>query len=310
MRVSAKNVPKLVEGRCEVKSTALVLSNTMRGCFKRCPKQYEYKYVRHLAPMVAPPALQLGSIVHEALAALYDPKQDLTPEERAEHAMAAFDSAVKKAAVEMSINGGSEERFQKDTAMGKQMLKHYIEEVWPNDDFKVVAVEQRFDVRINNPETGKPSHSRFIGYIDGIVERHGNLYILEHKTAQAISTDHLVLDSQLTDYCWAMRELGTPVVGVYYNILRKVNPYSAQSKPPYHYREPVFRSEAELDERGAELYEEAKAIRQMGHFYRNPTKDCSWDCSYRQMCIAELGGGDGSSLIGSVYKVNERKGRG
>jgi len=291
--------------------TAMRVSNSMRGTFKRCPKRFEYAYIQGLRPTATPNALALGGVMHEALAELYDPTEP-SMDARIERAFAVYDNAIEREAV----TAADSDRFQKESAMGRQMLKFFVEDVMPHDDFKVLATELRVDLRLLNPETGKPTHTRFIGFIDALIERKdtGAVYAREFKTAADLRVDHLILDDQVTDYLWALRQDGIPVVGVMYDILRKVDPYSARSKPPYNYREYIYRSDREIEERGRELMAEVEAIRAMksrAFYYRNPTRDCVWDCSYRSLCIAELGGGDGSSLIGTTYEVDEdHKGRG
>lgn len=270
----------------------------MRGTFKRCPKRFEYAYIRGLRPTATPNALALGEVMHEALATLYDP-DEIDQLQRVENAHALYDAAIEREAQ----TAADSERFQKEATMGKQMLSYYIDEIMPTDDFTVLETERKVRLRLINPATGKPTHTQFIGYVDAIVKRKdtGAVYAREFKTAGDLRVDHLILDDQVTDYLWALRQDGVPVVGVMYDILRKIDPYSSRSKPPYNYREYIYRSDAEIDERGRELLAEVEAIRAMrsrGFYYRNPTRDCSWDCPFRSLCIAELGNGDGSSLIG------------
>ena len=282
------------------------VSNSRLACFKRCPRKYEYRYVDNFTANEKTPALMLGTLVHSALEQFYSStSRDMGMEARAAAAMAEYDNKVSAAADEVLSCGGDSERFDKDSFMGRQMLKHYFEEVAPNDDFTPVASEIRVDTRIPNP-SGKFSWCRFIGYVDAIVEREGRLYILEHKTAKNLDVKHLITDTQVTQYIWALRQMGYDVCGVYYNILRKCDPYSKRTKAPYHYREAVYRNDREIEECGRQLYYQYMAMRHAGKYgyYTNPTRDCSWDCEYRPMCIAEMEGRMGHDELVELADVH------
>lgn len=57
-------------------------------------------------------------------------------------------------------------------------------------------------------------------------------------------------------------------------------------------RVPLIRTDAEIDQIGSELYSVAREIGNSGAAYRNPTKDCAWDCQFRELCIMESKGLD------------------
>jgi hypothetical protein len=63
-------------------------------------------------------------------------------------------------------------------------------------------------------------------------------------------------------------------------------------KPDFYERQFSYRNPSELEQVGRELYEVSKAIRE-GRIYRtaSPTQ-CSWDCSYKDLCTLEMKGGD------------------
>lgn len=91
------------------------------------------------------------------------------------------------------------------------------------DDVTYHAVEQKFDLQTRGG-------TRVIGFFDGIVERDGQLYIMEHKTTnQDISKpdapywQRLAMDRQITLYLWAAKQLGLDVSGVMYDVIRKPN---------------------------------------------------------------------------------------
>ncbi len=91
--------------------------------------------------------------------------------------------------------------------------------------FEVVEVEKEFVGEIRNPDTGRQSQTfRIAGKVDGIVRCHDGLYLLEHKTVSTFDAsylDKLWTDTQIALYCYYLRELGYPIVGVIYNVLLK-----------------------------------------------------------------------------------------
>jgi hypothetical protein len=92
-------------------------------------------------------------------------------------------------------------------------------------DRPVVEIEKEFVGEIRNPDTGRQSQTfRIAGKVDGIVRCHDGLYLLEHKTASTVDAsylDKLWTDTQIALYCYYLRELGYPIVGVIYNVLLK-----------------------------------------------------------------------------------------
>jgi hypothetical protein len=96
---------------------------------------------------------------------------------------------------------------------------------YETEEFEIVEVEKEFIGEIRNPDTGRLSQTfRMAGKVDAIVRCHDGLYLLEHKTASTVDAnylDKLWTDTQIALYCYYLRELGYPIVGVIYNVLLK-----------------------------------------------------------------------------------------
>jgi len=77
-----------------------------------------------------------------------------------------------------------------------------------------------------------------------------------------------------------------------------------RNKPDGFYRrEAVARTKYELEHFAENLVPEAKAMNSKNTpLYPSPTRDCSWDCQYRDLCLCETTGGDLDSLIESLYE--------
>lgn len=81
-------------------------------------------------------------------------------------------------------------------------------------------------------------------------------------------------------------------------------------------REPVVRSRKERNQQIVRIQNEATAMQMMRSgeipLYKNPTKDCSWDCNFFNACILHEQGGDFDEFLHSAYRrqdpyANHRK---
>jgi len=246
-----------------------------------------------LEPKVPSRKLHLGTLVHEALAYYYTPRK--TPNK--EEALIFYNQRAQEELIRLQLPQEMYQEFEKDKELGYNMLKYYFEEFAPaNDDFKVLSIEQEVSARIKTPKNTS-SHILFGGRVDGIIQHRGQNLIFEHKTAASLDTNNLILDEQMSAYMWVCNQMGYQIDGILYNIIRKVNPYSPRSKPPYVYREIIYRNHLELENQGRQLYQEAQDIRSCKNFYRNPSRDCNWKCAYRNLCMAEIDGSDIQYLV-------------
>lgn len=73
-------------------------------------------------------------------------------------------------------------------------------------------------------------------------------------------------------------------------------------------RERVRRNQYEIKSQGERIYHELlDMIRPDLVLYPNPTKDCSWDCDFRSVCMAMEDGSDPEYLLSSLFKRREGK---
>ncbi|MGL4998094.1 MAG: PD-(D/E)XK nuclease family protein, partial [Cetobacterium sp.] len=89
-------------------------------------------------------------------------------------------------------------------------------------DIEVLDYELDFEIPI------KGLTEPFRGYIDGLAIWRDQQWLLEFKTARSIDVDHVSVDSQVTAYLWACRELGLAEPE---GILYFVNQKSLEKKP-------------------------------------------------------------------------------
>jgi RecB family exonuclease len=190
-----------------------VLTYSALNTFRNCPRKYKNRYLDNLRPRERAEALSFGSVIHTAIELWY---RSSDAESRLRDVLAYIDDAFENRVVD------SNQMVQWHLATA--MIRGYAER-YATEEFEVVEVEKEFVGEIRNPDTGRQSQTfRIAGKVDGIVRCHDGLYLLEHKTASNVDAsylDKLWTDTQIALYCYYLRELGYPIVGVVYNVLLK-----------------------------------------------------------------------------------------
>lgn len=244
--------------------------------FLRCNFQYYLSYVLELDPWSSK-GQHRGSAGHKALEVYYGGSRD-----GIEALQAAWD-----------LYSQAESIDQKDWDLLEIILKRYFEWASQNDDFEVVKTEYKFDLDIEG--------FHFTGFIDGIVQdKYGQIWLLEHKFNKRVSTNHLDLDPQVSTYMLASILDGVEPTGVFYNIIRVSDGPTAKKEPVVRKR--IFRSVEGLNHFVDELVLQMKQAQKFEQnpepqLYRNLTADCSWQCSYLDICRELNESGDANYLI-------------
>lgn len=180
---------------------------------RNCQKKYELRYREHLCPREKAESLAFGSVIHRALELWHGRADD------GNRLLAVLD--LIDAAYPNRVGDPSKKQ---SWHLAKAMMVGYAAR-YPEEPFEVVAIEKEFEAPIVNPETGAESRTfRMAGKVDGIIRMEDGLYLLEHKTAGALTRDYLErlwTDTQIAAYAHYLRETGYPIVGVIYNVLLK-----------------------------------------------------------------------------------------
>ena len=194
-------------------SEKTLLTYSALNTFRNCPRKYKNRYLDNLRPRERAEALSFGSVIHTAIELWY---RSSNTESRLRDVLAYIDDAFENRSVDANL--------MVQWHLATAMIRGYAER-YATEDFEVVEVEKEFVGEIRNPDTGRQSQTfRIAGKVDGIVRCHDGLYLLEHKTASTVDAsylDKLWTDTQIALYCYYLRELGYPVVGVIYNVLLK-----------------------------------------------------------------------------------------
>jgi len=94
-------------------------------------------------------------------------------------------------------------------------------------EYKVEQLEQKFDLPLRSPVTGRKLRANLRGKIDRVFSAGNNRFVHEYKsTSKSIDPDstywnHLTLDTQTRLYTYAAAQLGLGMCGVLYDVWSK-----------------------------------------------------------------------------------------
>lgn len=313
-----------------------LLSNSRAKTWRRCPKQYEYKYILGLKPKKKSIHLERGSWLHDLLQHHYDGE-----DWRARH---------KELTKEFDFLFDEEKEDLGDLPTDcERLFRSYLFNYHQEDqNYKVIDSELDEIITL-------PNGLRFRMIVDLVVEElDGGIWIWDHKTVgRFLPPDFLLLDAQLGRYFWGMERLGyKPLRGIIFNeIITKAptlpklirNGTQLEKRKNLHcdfytyYREikrhgldvqqhvgflnhlktknddwfrrtPLPKDPPLTKTLMKELVDTAREIRNaedLDAFPRTVMKDCQWDCSFMEPCAIQLMGGDASHTFKLRYTTRE-----
>lgn len=242
----------------------MIISVTERGTFRRCRRLWDYTSLNRqgLAPLVPSTALELGTLVHQALAMwLLDDKTALLDHFRTaalnenNRIIDAYKNLVGTIPTEEEM-----QPFFDGVELGMAMMQNY-EKRWGEplpSGFKLVYPEQEVQVAI--PGTPHYLKSR----LDGLVQdTNGKFYVLEHKTyGNRPNEIDLEMNDQFLAYLWILKQIDLgPIGGIAYDgMWKRAQPPKGSTLNDLFLRTTLYRNEAELEEFGAFLSGEAIEI--------------------------------------------------
>lgn len=285
--------------------------------FRRCPKNYEYKYVQGLSRRTTPSQLARGVTFHEMLDAVAMGKDPMIP-------LANYRKEYN--------NLWNEEEGEYSSPEDILSLFNRYRKFYADDELDYGG---RSEIEVQVEHQGIV----FKGIIDKLAkDRQGRIFVMDHKTHKLIPDESVRFsDIQTILYYWAARESGEKVDGVLWDYIRTKPPTKPEllkrgglsrrkdadvdydtlletirenDLDPDDYREEleraskkVFFLRIKLPKPGEDLIKEvvgdffhtARDIQDSTHFPRNMSRDCKM-CSYYQICSAEVRGFDSESI--------------
>lgn len=210
-----------------------VIRTSDRGQFRACRRRWNWTSAmrQNLRPVEQAGALWFGTGIHHALEDYHGGGDYEFPE----HAFDAYVQATRQTQGEDYILPPDHDDLLK---MGYKMMEYY-RKIWlknrsPLKTFVwngVPQVEVNFIVEVPFPlkEFGYDKwwdKVVYAGTIDRVVvDEHGNLWLVDYKTAAKLTGSHLNNDPQVCTYSWLASKYygGLPIAGfIYWQFLKKV----------------------------------------------------------------------------------------
>lgn len=264
------------------------VSHTKLSSYRRCLQQYHWKYIDGFYPPSSVGQAR-GTAGHAALAIWHT---DYDAQKALNAAWAAWETNAQGYGPDWEILEASLDRYFQWSLQQK-------------DTFKVLVAEQEFNIEFEFggtywlPSKKDPSKrleaNTFLlnGFIDGIVEDHGYLWLLENKFYKRMDNSPLDLDAQVSLYLLAAhlvefeKQFGKKLQGVLYNIVRVADGKKAIEEPAV--RRKLFRNAEGLYHIQEEIFQQVRRMIQYhqkgGEPYRTPTSSCHWDCPFYNPCL-------------------------
>jgi hypothetical protein len=213
------------------KERIAVIRTSDRLMFRRCRRRWGWNsHLRgNIGPKQSASPLWMGTGFHFAM-------EDFHGENKYGNPMNAFrifrDATIRAARNDMRRLPGD---INELTVLACGMLEYYSTQ-WlrTRDPLKTfvyngipqLEVNFRVDIPMDVTAYGY-DRAVYSGTLDRVIEdEHGQLWIVEYKTAKSVSTLHFENDTQVSAYCWAGNLLyGRPITGVIYQQHRKEVPH-------------------------------------------------------------------------------------
>ena len=280
----------------------LEISHNATSIFRGCPKKYYWTYVQGLSPKRKSNALSLGSAVHEAFELYHTGSSDT---DVIAHLMTIFDEQISNA-TEYEVE---DLEITKATALGMWMYYPWKDKT----EFQENYPEMKFKVLIKGL-----NGVRFVGRVDGLVNKDGKWWIREVKTTGLTPRqfqNRMALSTQATGYVYALKKMGYDIQGVMYDMIKKprlikgktedcrhfcdrvVVDYQNDEKAPENERKAylrpfVYRSRLQLQQFEDDIKTLVRKLRytkRKEEWYRN--QDICWNynslCPFEKVCFME-----------------------
>ncbi len=258
----------------------LHVSYSALSAWRQCHQRWSYRYRHSIAPIVQNTKMLTGSVFHAALSDYLCLALD-------QRTRVAFGSFIENRIAQSSFTG-EQEREQKPLllAMASAYYKAFGQDAEIPELVRGVTSERVCAMPITPGVV-------LDGVTDGLTERNGEKWVIEHKTGSAPDVPYYgLLDEQATLYCLAL-----DAVGVIYNFISQ--PRSREISHAERLIMPRTSHEIELSRTDAILT--ATELLRTPLIGRSRGYQCSW-CDYRLLCIAALTGANEQEVIAGKYK--------
>jgi len=309
----------------------IIVRTSERSSLKRCPARWWWGWVQGWKPNVPNTKLWFGGGIHQALAEWYKPGF-----QRGQDPRKTWLEFIRDEEVYVRDNKGQWDESEWVTArdLGFAMLDNYLETYGTDPTWDVIATEQAFQARIRTPSV-PGGFVMYTGTFDGVyrdAENNNALMLMEHKTAAGFpNVGFLEIDDQAGTYFavaeQVLRHRGLigedeHLDGIMYNYLRKSMPddrprnaegkalnkdgsISKRQDTARFMRHPVWRDQNQRLRMKQNIINEVELMQayRSGQLKltKSPHMDCSWDCSFFQMCQLHESGADWKEFRDAMF---------
>jgi hypothetical protein len=311
-----------------------LIRTSERATFKRCRQKWWWGHVQGLRlERQTKPALVFGDLFHQSLAAYYKPGVKRGPHPSKTFEKLYMQYIDEQGKLKIADMDNEDERVDLGE-LGIEVLNNYISQYGKDEDIEIIYPEHPFRVQLKDLG-GKPFW--YIGRFDALFKWRttGEKGLLEHKTGSEDLKPHLQLDEQAGSY-WTfapmhLRKLGIMESGeeldiILYNFARKAKKdlrpqneeglylnkdgsVSKKQPPPLFERIAVYRDPDDRKEQMRRIRAEAFEMRLVKQgklpVYKNPTKNCTWDCVFMNMCELHETSSDWESYRDQMFVVGD-----
>lgn len=308
---------------------------SMVKSYRRCPRQYEFRYKMNLVHVKPAPPLLRGTILHAMLDLRSLKKTTKSPMTVLTEYQEKFEGLFRE---EREVYG---EDFIGEI---KRIFKGY-ERTYKNENIEYLASEEFI-------ATDLPGSIRYTGHLDKRLIKDSRMWVMDHKTHKTFPTEEQRFqDYQILLYVWAYnREHKDKVDGIiwdylrtkapiipeqlkngqlsqranmdtdYYTYLRTIVKLGLDVTPYQDYLMELKKRSHEkfykrillprpgdkmIDQVVKDFIETATEIVSRKYFPRTMTRECSF-CEYYRLCVAELRGLDAKFIRKTEFRIEER----
>lgn len=255
-----------------------IVSYSQLRSLNRCRWQWGVRYLKRLYSNEQKDYMDVGKLVHNALAQLYGLGE------------------INWEVLRSEFMGGLRPEI---LAEGKRVVAAYLVNDKVEFPGRILGVEFPFQVAF-------PFDIILVGWIDLITKIDGKLWLWDHKTSSRMTKQITSSEKdQLSLYAWGLMKLGAPIGGF------GVSRLTTAKKPTFaRFSEEV--NEADLAIRSKNFMASCKTLPSedvlMTDLPRSFELDCAFRCDYKEICELDLYGrrAEMNRLIADSFRYSER----
>jgi putative RecB family exonuclease len=199
----------------------LIISVSQLKTWLTCPRKYELRYVRGIAPAFVPVALAFGTAFHAAVARYFMGVQAGTVPELDAVVQVFADIWRQQLDGPVPVQANDDEALDAVPALAERMLRAFYAHA-ATKTVQVEGIEHAFAVDLHDPDSGEVLDEKLVGFFDLVLREGERRVVVELKTAaKKYSQDQLDFDLQPTAYKFAAGEMGWTDAMIKYAIVTK-----------------------------------------------------------------------------------------